>query len=70
MYIKVHIFTDSKSDNLRKDAVDLYTAHVRAPAERGLANSSLLDLLKAEFPNSRIRIVSGHHHPHKIISID
>lgn len=70
MYIKIHMYPDASTDDLCQDSPDLYTARVKAPAERGLANSALLDLLHTQFPNRRIRIVSGHHHPHKIISID
>jgi uncharacterized protein (TIGR00251 family) len=70
MYIKIHIYPDSKEDTLEVISDDLYKVKVRAPAERGLANSILLDLLHQKHTNKKIKIVSGHLHPHKIVSVE
>ncbi len=70
MYIKVHVVTESKKEVIaEKD--DLIYVSVREKAEQGLANRRVLLLLKGKFGNkARLRIVSGHHSPHKIISVD
>lgn len=70
MYIKIHIYPDSRIDDLQVIDTDFYKILVRAPAERGLANSSMLDLLHKQHPNKKIKIVSGHLHPHKIVSVE
>lgn len=70
MYIKIHIYPDSKQDELEVINESLYKIKVRAPAERGLANSSMLDLLHQKHPGKQIKIVSGHLHPHKIVNIE
>ncbi len=69
MYLKVHIYPDSREDKLITISDDLVEAYVRAPAERGLANSAMLGLIRNLYSDRSIRIVSGHLHRHKIVSI-
>ena len=70
MYIKVHVVTESKQEVVtEKD--DLLYVSVREKAQQGLANRRMLELLRARFgTRTEIRIVSGHHSPHKIVSIN
>lgn len=70
MYVKVKITPDSKKENVTKVSDDHYEISVKQKAENNKANSRLLEIMHAEFPNSIIRIISGHHSPSKIISID
>ncbi len=70
MYVKVKITPNSKREIIIKTSSDHYEISVRQRAENNSANSRLLEIMHAEFPNSMIRIVSGHHSPSKILSID
>ncbi|PIQ69164.1 MAG: hypothetical protein COV91_00260 [Candidatus Taylorbacteria bacterium CG11_big_fil_rev_8_21_14_0_20_46_11] len=71
MYVKVHVTTESKTEQVHKEAPDYFTVSVREPAKQGLANARVLELLRKHFGTAkRLYIVSGHHSPHKIISID
>lgn len=70
MYIKIHLRPDAKDDSFKVINSELYEISVRAPAERGLANQRLLEILHEHHPNSNIKIVSGHLHPHKIVSVN
>ena len=70
MYVKVKITPDSKKENVTKVSDDHYEISVKQKAENNKANSRLLEIMHSEFPNSIIRIVSGHHSPSKIVSID
>jgi len=69
MYIKVRVVTDSKKEILEKIDHETYKIFTRAPAERGLANSRVIEMLAEVYPNQKLRIVSGHTSPSKIVSI-
>ena len=70
MYIKVHVVPESRDEKLieKKDVLYVW---IREKAEHGAANRRVCELLLSHFgKGKRLRIVSGHHSPHKIISID
>ena len=71
MYIKVHVVADAKKERVVKKANDLYDISVREPAERNMANRRVLELLAGGLGLvvGKLRIVSGHHSPSKIISV-
>ena len=70
MYIKVKITPNSKKEIITKTSDDHYEISVKQKAENNSANSRLLEIMHSEFSNSIIRVVSGHHSPSKIISVD
>ena len=51
MYIKIHLRPDAKDDSFKVINSELYEISVRAPAERGLANQRLLEILREHHPN-------------------
>lgn len=70
MYIKVHVIPESKEEAVSEKGEVFYVS-VREKAERGAANRRILELLRAHLPQyAKFRIVSGHHSPHKIVSVD
>ncbi len=69
MYIKVHVLTERKEESLAQKDDVLYLS-IREKAEQGMANRKILEILHTHFGvGSKVRIVSGHHAPHKIISV-
>lgn len=70
MYLKLKVIPDSKMEKVEKLSDDSWRIWVRVPAENNAANSRVLELVRSEFPNTSIRIVSGHHSPSKIVSIN
>jgi len=72
MYIKVYVNVGAKKESVKEEKSNEYLVAVNMPAERGLANTRALELLRAYFGTSKrvIRIVSGHHSPHKIVLIE
>lgn len=70
MYIKVRAITQAKEEVVEQITSDHYKVSVREPAEQNRANARILELFRERYPNARLRIVSGHHSPSKIISID
>lgn len=70
MYIKVRIIPNSKKEKIDKVSDDHYNISVKQKAENNMANNRLLEIMHEEYPNSIIRIISGHHSPSKILSIE
>lgn len=74
MYIRVSVRTDAKVEFVKKEGDARYLIAVKASPERGLANERVLELLREHFGSESerliIRIASGHHSPHKLISIE
>ena len=72
MYIKIKVFPDQKKESFLEVSSLRYEAKLRVPAERNLANSRLIELAADYFglPSSKIRIISGHHSPSKILVVE
>jgi uncharacterized protein (TIGR00251 family) len=70
MYIKVKVRTKQKREAVRVLSIDHIEVDVRVPAERGLANKWVLVLLREYYHIQNIRLVNGHHSPHKIVNIE
>lgn len=71
MYIKVQVVAGAKREGIVKESPDHFRISVTEPAERNLANTRVRELLAQEFgiPVKSLRLISGHHSPHKIFSI-
>lgn len=70
MYIKVKVTVNSKKESVEKVSPDHYVIKVKEKAEMNRANGRILEIMRNEYKNSSIRIVSGHHSPSKIVSVD
>lgn len=65
------VVAGAKKENFTCDAPDHCTITVRQQAERNMANTRVRELVASHYgcTVSAVRIVSGHHSPHKILSI-
>jgi uncharacterized protein (TIGR00251 family) len=72
MYIKLKVSTSAKKEKFLKKSKDHFEVSVKEPAERGLANRRVIELVREYFKvyNGDVRIVSGHHSQGKIISLE
>jgi uncharacterized protein YggU (UPF0235/DUF167 family) len=70
MYIKLKVVPDAKVEKVEKMTEDSWRIWVKVPAENNAANSRVLELVRLDFPGTSVRIVSGHHSPSKIVSIN
>ena len=70
MYLKIKVIPDAKEEKVEKIKDDEYRIWVKVPAENNVANSRVLDIIRQMYPPTSIRIVSGHHSPSKILSIN
>lgn len=70
MYIKIKVIPSSKKEKVEQLKDDEYRMWIQEPAENNLANSRVITICRGLFPNTAIRIISGHHSPSKILSIN
>ena len=70
MYIKIRAYPESKKELFIKESPDHFEVRVREKAEQNQANRRVLELVREHFGSVQVRIVSGHHSPSKIVSVD
>lgn len=70
MHLKLKVVPDSKIEKVERIKDDEFRIWVKAPAENGKANERVLKLMREFLGSRRMRIVSGHTSPSKIISVD
>lgn len=71
MLIKVKVKTEAKKSVITKGSKDSYLISVKSKPLDGEANKEVIKLLREEFKvYNKFKIVSGHHSPSKIISVE
>jgi uncharacterized protein (TIGR00251 family) len=70
MYLKLKVVPDAREEKIEQLKDDEYRIWVKAPAEMNLANTRVLEIMREKFPSKKVRLVSGHTSPSKIVSID
>jgi uncharacterized protein (TIGR00251 family) len=71
MLIHVKIKPDSKEDKIVEKNEMSFIVYVKEPAEDNKANRRLIELMAEKFNivKSKVKIVTGHHAPSKILDI-
>lgn len=71
-YIKVIAKTKAKKENIIQKSENHFEINVKEKAEKNMANKRIIELLSVYFdvPFGKIRIVNGHHHPHKLLVLE
>jgi len=72
MYIKVVAKTQAKKESLIRKSKDHFLISVKEKAERNMANKRIIEILTLFFKvqKGKVRIINGHHHPHKLIVVE
>ncbi len=72
MYVRVRVVAGAKKEKVERVREDHFDIAVKEPAERNLANGRVREIIADAFgvSVSSVRIVSGHHSPSKIMSVD
>ncbi|MEI6057734.1 MAG: DUF167 family protein [bacterium] len=70
MYIKIRTKAGAKKEEVTAESADHFLVSVRQKAERNMANTRVLEIFRTRFPGKSVRLISGHHSPSKIISVD
>lgn len=72
MYVRVHVVPGSKREQITEGKEGTLLISVREKAEGNQANKRVRELvaLRLLLPLSKVRILSGHHSPTKLLTID
>lgn len=72
MYIKVRVVAGSKKEEVILEKPNYFKIFVREKAKQNMANKRILEIIAREYGlvSGKVRIVSGHHSPSKLLSVD
>ena len=72
MYVKVRVTANAKKESVSALSDTHVNVSVKEPAKQHLANRRVVALIALHFhtPLHKVRIISGHHSPSKILSVD
>ncbi len=70
MYIKIKVKAGAREEKVVKKSDDHYDISVREKAEANAANRRILEIISDIYKTKKVRIISGHHEPGKIISVE
>ena len=70
MYIHIRAKTEARKEQVERISPDHFVMSVKEKPERNMANARILELMHEFFPKSSIRMISGHHSPSKIVSVE
>ncbi len=71
-YIKIIVTAGAKKEKFLEKSEDSFEICVKEKAQRNMANKKVTELVAKHFkiPVGKVRIINGHHHPHKLLSVD
>lgn len=72
MYVHARVRAGARKEEIGEAGDSRLRIAVREPAERNLANRRVIELVARHYKVApgKVRIVSGHHSPSKILSVD
>jgi len=72
MYIKIKVTADAKKEKFEQKSEDLFEIAVKEKAKQNMANERAREIVARHFGiiKGKVRIISGHRSPSKIISVD
>ncbi len=70
MYLKLKVIAGAKKEIVEKTSENSWHVWVREEAEMNRANTRVLEIIREAYPNTSVRLISGHHSPSKIVAID
>lgn len=71
MYVKVRVKTGQKKERVAEGAKGTFAISVKEKAERNSANARIIKIIaeKLGVPVKKVRIISGHHAPSKLLFV-
>ena len=72
MYIKVRVVAGSKKEEVILEKPNYFKIFVHEKAKQNMANKRIVEIIAREYKikPGLVRIVSGHHSPSKLLSVD
>jgi len=70
LYNTIYVHVKTKREEVIEIKPGYFDLWIKEPAERGLANKKVLEILRMHLNTNReMKIVSRHYHPKKMVSI-
>ena len=71
MFIKIIVFPNSKKQSIKELSDKKFEVYTKSGAKNNTANKEAITLLASflKIPSKNVRIISGHHRPHKMLEI-
>jgi uncharacterized protein YggU (UPF0235/DUF167 family) len=71
MLLRIKVITDAKEDRVEPIKENSFAVYTKEPAEQNRANKRMIALISKylQKPTGKIRILTGHHQPSKIIEV-
>ena len=70
MYIHIRIKTKQKTESITQLSDTKFEVSVKEEAKQNRANTRMIELVKEHFKSNKVKIVSGHHSPSKLLSVE
>jgi len=70
MYIHIRIKTKQKVESIVKISDTKFEVSVKEEAKQNHANIRMIELVKEYFNTNKVKIISGHHSPSKLLSVE
>ena len=70
MYIHIRIKTKQKIESIIQLSDTKFEVCVKEEAKQNRANTRMLEMVKEYFKSNTVKIVSGHHSPSKLLSVE
>ncbi|PIT96669.1 hypothetical protein COT82_01900 [Candidatus Campbellbacteria bacterium CG10_big_fil_rev_8_21_14_0_10_35_52] len=72
MYIKIKVTPNAKKEKFERKQEDFFEIAVKEKAKQNMANERAREIIARHFGiiKGKVRIISGHRSPSKIISVD
>ena len=72
MYIKAVVEANMKVEKIVEKTKDHFEISVKEKAKNNMANRRVIELIAKYFKVTlnKVRIINGHHHPHKLLIIE
>lgn len=72
MYAKVSVITGARKEIFSVEKEGYFKISVKEKRERNMANERILELVALYYkvPKNKVKIINGHHHSSKLLSIN
>lgn len=70
MYIHIRIKTKQKEESITQISETKFEVSVKEEAKQNRANTRMIELVREYFKTNKVKIVSGHHSPSKLLSVE
>lgn len=72
IYVKVVVNAGAKKEKFDQKSKDHFEISVKEKAEKNMANKKVIEIIALFYNVSikKVRIINGHHHPHKLLVVD